>query len=134
MGMYDCVKSSYNLGPQFTNVLCQTKDIEDYGIGGTLTDYWISPDGYLWYPDYRGTNDFLVINEDDPRYNDNHKWTNFEWVPTGKKGKYRVHPITKYITVYPAQWDGDWTVWPTLKLHLKYGKVVEYEDITGCRQ
>ena len=132
--MFDTIRSSYNLGEQFTNVELQTKDIEDYSIGGTLTHYWISPDGYLWYPDYKDTHTFEVIDEDDPRYNDKLKWTNFEWVPTGQKGKYRVHPITKYISVYPAQWDGEYTVWPTLKLHLKCGKLIECEDITGCRQ
>ena len=129
--MFDTIRSSYNLGEQFTNVELQTKDIEDYGIGGSMSQYWIDPSGYLWYPDYTGTNDFCVINEDDPRYNDKHKWSNFEWVPTGRNGKYRVHPITKYISAYPAQWDGDWTVLPTLRLHFKYGRLIEYEDITG---
>ena len=38
MGMFDYFRSSYDLGEQFTNVVCQTKDIED-GIGGTMTDY-----------------------------------------------------------------------------------------------
>ena len=35
--MFDYFRSSYNLGEQFTNVVCQTKDIED-GIGGTMTE------------------------------------------------------------------------------------------------
>ena len=29
MWMFDYVRSSYNLGEQFTNVECQTKDIEE---------------------------------------------------------------------------------------------------------
>jgi len=32
MGMFDYFRSSYDIGEQFTNVVCQTKDIED-GIG-----------------------------------------------------------------------------------------------------
>ena len=132
MGMFDYVRSSYDLGKQFTNVELQTKDIEE-GIGGTMTDYWIDPAGYLWCPDYIGTNTFEVIEEDDPRYSPKHLFLNFEWVPTGQHGKYRVHPITKYINVYPSTWNGEWKEWPTLKLHFKYGKLQDYEDITGKR-
>ena len=128
--MFDYVRSSYDLGKQFTNVELQTKDIEE-GIGGTMTDYWIDPAGYLWCPDYIGTNTFEVIEEDDPRYSPKHLFLNFEWVPTGQRGKYRVHPITKYINVYPSTWNGEWKEWPTLKLHFKYGKLQDYEDITG---
>lgn len=131
MGMYDSIRSSYDLGPQFTNTILQTKDIEDYGIGGTLTDYWISPDGYLWYPEYRDTHNFEIIEENDPRYDPKLKFLNYEWVPTGKHGKYRVHPITKYIRVYLSGWKGDYHLWPTLKLHFRYGKLIDYEDITG---
>lgn len=130
MGMYDTVRSSYDLGETFTNVPCQTKDIEDYGIGGTMTDYWISPDGYLWYPEYSDTHDFQIIEENDPRYDPKLKFLNYEWIPTGKHGKYRVHPITKYVEIYVQDWKGQFKHWPTCRIHFKYGKVVEYEDIT----
>ena len=36
MGMFDYFRSSYDLGEQFVDVECQTKDIED-GIGGTMS-------------------------------------------------------------------------------------------------
>jgi hypothetical protein len=65
MAMFDYLKSSYDLGEQFTNVECHTKDIEDYGISGTMTHFWISPDGYLWCGDYKGTSTFETIEEDD---------------------------------------------------------------------
>ncbi len=67
--MFDYIRSSYDLGPKFTNVEMQTKDIEEYGISGTMTHFWIDPAGYLWCPDYKGTNTFEIIEEDDPRYN-----------------------------------------------------------------
>ena len=130
--MFDFVRSSYNLGQQFTNVELQTKDIEE-GYSGTMTHFWIDPVGYLWFPDYIGTNTFEVIEKDDPRYSPKHLFLNFEWVPTGQRGKYRVHPITKYINVYPSTWDGEWKEWPTLKLHFKKGKLQDYENITGQR-
>lgn len=128
--MFDYLRSSYNLGEQFTNVVCQTKDIE-YDISGTMTDYWISPDGVLWYPDYIGTNTFEEISKDDPRYESEKRFLNFEWVPTGQRGKYKVHPITKYIVIYPAEWKGNWESWPTLRLHFKQGVLQDYEDVTG---
>ena len=129
MGMFDYFRSSYDLGEQFTNVVCQTKDIED-GIGGTMTDYWVDPVGQLWYPNYRDTHTFEEIKEDDPRYNEK-GFLNFEWVPTGQHGKYQPHCITKYVEVYPANWKGKWEDWPRLRIHFKRGIIQEYEDITG---
>ena len=130
MGMMDYFVSSYNLGEQFTNVELQTKEIED-GIGGTLTTYWLDPKGVLWYPDYKGTNTFEIIPEDDPRYDADRKFLNFEWIPTGQHGKYQVHPITKYIEIYPEGWKGKWEDWPRLRLHFKKGVLQDYEDVTG---
>jgi hypothetical protein len=130
MGMFDYFRSSYDLGKGFTNVTCQTKDIED-GIGGTMKHYWLDPAGVLWCPDYTGTNTFEVIPEDDPRYDDKRKFLNFEWVPTGNHGKYVQKPITKYVEIYPASWEGKWEHWPRLRLHFKYGILQDYEDITG---
>ena len=129
MGMFDYIRSSYNLGEQFTNVECQTKDIEE-GYSGTMSHFWIDPAGYLWVGDYKGTSTFEIIEKDDPRYNDKHLFLNYEWIPTGYHGKYRVHAITKYIEIYPATWDGQWEDWPRCRIHFKYGKVVEYEHIT----
>ena len=132
MGLFDYVRSSYNLGPQFTDVELQTKDIEE-GYGGTMTNFWIDPAGYLWCPDYTGTSTFEEIPKDDERYSDKHLFLNFEWIPTGQRGKYKVHPITKYISVYPSGWTGEWREWPTLRLHFIQGKLQDYENITGQR-
>ena len=130
MGMFDYVRSSYYFDDRFNDkTVFQTKDIED-GIGGTLTDYWIDPSGKLWYSSYRDTHTFEVIDEDDPRYDPDRKFLNFEWVPTGARGKYHVHPITKYIEIYPENWKGKWEQWPQLRLHFKYGKLQDYEDVT----
>ena len=128
MGMFDYVRSSYNLGEHFTNVECQTKDIEEC-YSGTMSHYWIDPAGYLWYGDYRGTSTFEIIEKDDPRYNSKHQFLNYEWISTGQHGKCRVHPITKYVEIYPAQWDGQWEDWPRCRIHFKCGRVVEYEHL-----
>lgn len=130
MGMFDYFRSSYDLGEKFTNVQCQTKDMEDC-IGGTMTFYWLDPVGQLWCPNYNGTNTFEIIEENDSRYDPELKFLNFEWVPTGQHGKYQPFYITKYIEVYPAEWNGKWEDWPRLRIHFKYGKLQDYEDITG---
>lgn len=127
--MFDYFRSSYDLGEQFTNVVCQTKDIEE-GIGGTMTDYWLDPSGKLWYPSYIGTHTFEEITKDDERYNDKARFLNFEWIPTGKHGKFVPHEITKYIEIYPAEWSGAWEDWPRLHLHFKRGILQDYEQIT----
>jgi hypothetical protein len=129
MGMMDYVRSSYNLGEHFTNTRCQTKDIED-GIGGTMTQYWISPDGVLYWIDYSHTADFVELKEGDEGYSDK-GFLNFIWVPNGIRGKVRVHSLTKYIEIYPEQWDGQWEDWPRCRIHFKYGRLVDHEDITG---
>jgi len=114
--MFDYFRSSYDLGEQFTNVVCQTKDIVDFGIGGTMTNYWLDPSGKLWCPQYHGTHTFEEISKDDERYSDKHFFLNFEWIPTGVHGKFKLHEITKYIEIYPATWKGDWHDWPRLRL------------------
>jgi len=126
--MFDYVRSSYNLG-EFTNVTCQTKDIED-GIGGTMNTYWIDPKGVLWYPNYAGTSNFEIIEEDDPEYNPELKFLNYKWVPTGEHGKIMYHPITKYVEIYPEQWDGEWEDWPRCVIHFVRGVVQGYEVIS----
>lgn len=131
--MFDWFRSSYNLGEQFTNVPCQTKDIEEYGLSGTMTTYWLDPNGVLWFPDYTGTNTFEVIDENDPRHDPKLRFLNYEWVPTGKRGKCSQHLITKYIEVYPDRWEGKWEDWPRLRLHFKKGILQDFEDITGRR-
>jgi len=130
MGMFDYLKSSYDLGDQFTNTELHTKDIED-GIGGTMSQYWICPDGVLYYINYSHTADFVELKEGDDGYDENRKFLNFVWIPNGSHGKISPHMLTKYIEVYPSTWDGQWEDWPRLKLHFRYGKLQDYQDITG---
>jgi hypothetical protein len=85
----------------------------------------------LWCPSYIGTHTFEEISEDDERYNEKHGFLNFEWIPTGVHGKFKLHEITKYIEVYPSGWDGTWEDWPRLRLHFKYGILQDYTDVTG---
>jgi hypothetical protein len=131
MGMFDYVRSSYDLGEQFTEVELQTKDIEDYGIGGTMSDYWLDPHGYLYFIDYSQTSDFVELKQGDEGYNDEKLFLNFRWIPNGNKGKVRPWMITKYIEVYPATWGGSWEDWPRCRIHFKYGRLMDFEDVTG---
>jgi hypothetical protein len=126
--MFDFFRSAYDLGEQFTNTVCQTKDIED-GIGGTMTDYWLDPAGRLWCPQYRDTHTFEEIPENDDRYNERFGFLNFEWIPTGKHGKYQPHEITKYIDIHVANWRGKWEDWPTLRLHFRHGVLQDFMQV-----
>lgn len=126
--MFDWVKSSYDLGKQFTDVELQTK-----GLACAMARYWIAPDGCLYKMTYRETHTFEDIKEDDDRYDPKLLFLNYEWVPTGARGKVEPCNVTDYVEVYPSTWDGSWEEWPRLKLHFKYGKLVDYEDITGER-
>ena len=128
MGMFDYFRSSYDLGEQFTNVVCQTKDIEE-GLGGTMTDYWLDPAGRLWYPEYMDTHTFEEISEDDERYSERLGFLNFEWIPTGKHGVYKPYDITKYIEIHPEGWKGKWEDWPRLLLHFRYGILQDHHRV-----
>jgi hypothetical protein len=128
MGLFDYIRSSYNLGEPFTETICQTKTIEE-GYSGTMTDYWIDPAGRLWYSLYKDTHDFVYINEDDPDYDPNKKFMNCKWVPTGKKGKFIAHKITKHVEIYPETWEGDWKDWPTLSIYFVDGIIKDFKKI-----
>lgn len=125
MGLYDDIRSSYDLGEQFTDVEMQTKD-----LACAMTRYWISPDGCLYELTYRETHDFKIIEENDERYDPKRLFLNYEWIPTGKHGKVEPCNVTDYVEVYPSIWNGPLDKWPRLRLHFKYGKLVDYEDIT----
>ena len=125
--MFDYLRSSYDLGPEFTNVRCQTKDIEE-GIGGTMSQYWLSPDGQLYWIDYSHTADFVELKEGDEGYREGKLgFLNFKWIPNGTHGKVRPMNITKYITVYPEQWEGKWEDWIECRIHFKEGKLQDYD-------
>lgn len=128
MGLFDWIRSSYDLGEHFTNTSCQTKDIEE-GYSGTMTQYWIAPDGVLYYADYSHTADFVELKEGDEGYDDERKFLNFQWIPSGIHGKVKVHSLTKYVEIYPEQWDGKWEDWPRCRIHFKNGKLIEHEHI-----
>jgi hypothetical protein len=130
MGLFDYLRSSYDLGPQFTETELQTKDVEKC-LGGTLSHYWLCPAGYLYMIDYSHTADFVEIQEGDEEYNDKHKFMNFTWKPNGVRGTVRPVMLTEYVRVYVSTWEGKWEDRPTLRLHLHYGKLKDYENITG---
>jgi hypothetical protein len=127
MGMFDYVRSSYDLGEQFTNVELHTKDIED-GIGGTMSQYWIDPHGYLYRIDYSYTADFVELKEGDDGYDDQRLFLNFQFRSNGNKGTVTPHMITKYVEVYPSTWNGEWEDWPRCVIHFKYGRLMDFES------
>lgn len=124
--MFDYLRSSYDLGESFTDICCQTKDIDDFG-SGTMTQYWLSPDGQLYLIDYSHTADFVELKEGDEVYTEKNSWTNFQWIRNGERGKVRPYSLTKYITIYPEQWDGEWSDCPECRLHFKDGKLQDIE-------
>jgi len=126
--MFDYVRSSYYFDEHFLDN-CQTKDIEE-GYDGTMSQYWISPDGQLYLIDYSHTADFVELKEGDEGYNDKSAIFNFKWIPNGTHGKVRPWNITKYVVIYPEQWEGQWDDWPDCRIHFKNGIVQNYEILT----
>lgn len=128
MGMFDNVRASYKpLGPQFCEITCQTKTMDQHGLGGSLSYFWIDPKGQVWSTVYRGTHDFVVLEKDDPDYNEKSSFLNFKWVPTGKHGKVEPYKLTGYVTIYPETFDGPWEDWPEVRLHIVDGVVKDFK-------
>lgn len=128
MGLFDEIRSSYNLGEHFTDVECQTKD-----LACAMTRYWISPDGHLYELTYRETHDFEEIGEDDERYDPKRGFLNYEWIPTGKHGKVEPCYVTDYVEIYPAQWKGAYDDWPRCRIHLVDGKIQNFNVISRSK-
>ena len=127
--MYDNVRSSYKpFGEDFYGQN-QTKEIEN-GIGGTMSQYWISPEGQLYLIDYSHTADFVELKEGDDGYDKERGFLNFRWILNGTHGKVRPWNITKYITIYPEGWEGKWEDWPDCRIHFRDGKVQDFEILT----
>ena len=126
MGMFDYVRSSYYFDEDFSGQ-CQTKDIEE-GYGGTMSQYWISPDGQLYLIDYSHTADFVELQEGDESEK---KFFNFRWIPNGTHGKVRPWNITKYVVIYPENWEGAWEDCPDCRIHFVDGKVQDYKILNG---
>ena len=127
--MYDNVRSSYKpFGEDFYGQN-QTKEIEEC-YSGTLSQYWISPEGQLYLIDYSHTADFVELKEGDEGYEPEKKIFNFRWIPNGTHGKVRPWNITKYVVIYPENWKGNWEDWPDCRIHFVDGKVQDYKILT----
>lgn len=122
MGMFDTVYSSYDLGPEFTNTECQTKDLDCL-----MQHYWIDPAGQLWEIDYAGTADM----QEDPNWVDDGSLKSalfkYQVVPNGKHGKVRPVSITDYVSLTGHNYGGSWDTWPICRLHFVKGRIQDYE-------
>jgi len=110
--MFDYVRSSYPLGKDFEGEL-QTKTIDDF-YSGTMSHYWLSPDGQLFRIDNSGTAD--LVETDGESF-----WDKFHWEPNGNHGKVTPERITKSVVVYPSKWDGDYKTWPEITIFFVNG-------------
>jgi len=119
MGLYDTVRSSYDLGPGWLNKELQTKDLDC-----CMCEYWISPEGQLFEIDYSGTQDFVLTEEDTtiiPR---------IKYTPNGNHGKVRPVFAFKVVELYPAKWDAHYAKWPSCHVHFWDGMIKEVRHAT----
>ena len=115
MGLFDTIKSSYDLGPGFRREL-QTKDLYN-----CCAHYWISPIGQLYEIDYSGTQDW----EADPES----KLPLLKHIPNGNHGRVRAVNLFNTITVYPSLWDCKYSPFPRLQIHFDSGII---KSVCNC--
>lgn len=130
MGMFDYIRSSYEFGDCFPFENFHTKDLCPGGIGGTMSQFWLSPSGAFFVVDYSHTQDFVEVGVGDPSYDEKKLYGGFTWRPNGKHGNVRLYAITDYIRMYPADWEGPWEEWPEARLHFIEGVLDGFEVST----
>lgn len=108
MGLYDELRSSYNLTEEFTNITLQTKDLDS-----CLSFYWIDTHGKLFLIDKSNTADLEKTGD---------KFLDFKWTLNGNHGKVSPVIITKYVEVYDNPYK-------RCKIHFKNGIVQDFEII-----
>jgi hypothetical protein len=106
MGLYDTVRSSFDLGPGYNRKDLQTKDLECM-----MYDYWIDPTGKLYEVDYSHTQDF---NQDFTSY-----------VANGNHGKVKPIYWNGVVEVFPAKWDCYYAPFPSCFLTFTRGIITE---------
>lgn len=113
MGMYDELRSSYNLTEEFTDIPLQTKDLES-----CLDFYWIDKKGQLFLIDQSNTVDLEKTGEG---------FLDFKWIPNGSHGKVKPVYITKYVEVYNNPFK-------RCNIHFKNGVVQDFFfiDLAPC--
>lgn len=124
MGLFDYFRSSYDLGPDFTDVECQTKDIEE--LGGFMSFYWLSPDGHLYSPDFGGTYDYHL---DSPETYSGSSFNAFKVVGNGKNGAMKPAYITRKIKIISSRLATEFWEVPEMELEFREGKLVSYSQL-----
>jgi len=117
MGLYDTIKSSYDLGPGFSKDL-QTKDLTR-----VFDRFWIDPQGRLFKVDYSGTQNWERVPEEER----DSVWRTHKTVPSGQHGKVTPHIITHTIEVYPAVWTAHYSRFPRKLLTFVEGVLVFHD-------
>lgn len=115
MGMFDTIRTSYDLGPGFHNRDLQTKDLENL-----MEFYWIDPNGQLFKVEYSGTQAWEMRSLEESKS----EWDIFKIVPNGTHGKVSPCNLTKTIEVYPAKWDAHYAPFPSLEITFYAGALV----------
>jgi hypothetical protein len=129
VGLFDLFYSSCEL-EEFTSIQCQTKSMESE-IGGTLSQFWLAPNGILYVIDYSHTSDFIEIGPEDPRYDKGakasiYRGNQYRWQPNGNHGRVRFYPKTDFIEIYPDSYVGGWENSPIARLHFLEGVLQGY--------
>lgn len=125
MGMFDYFYSSHYLGKDYTNSLCQTKD-----LGQTMQQFWLDPNGQLWLIDYTRTQKTVIYKPGDPEYDHSCPWNNIDWVETGCNGRVSPFRESGEVEIYPADttWEADF--FSRLRLYFHEGILLGCEDLT----
>ncbi|AEZ65624.1 hypothetical protein [Cyanophage S-TIM5] len=118
MGMFDTIRSSYDLGPGFTKEL-QTRD-----LSGLCECFWIDPQGRLFRIDYTGTQDW----EKTPTEERTGHLDVYRSVPNGQRGRVCPYIMNGTIEVYPSKWTAYYAPFPRKLITFRDGILLVESD------
>ena len=121
MGMFDTIRSSYDLGPGFNKEL-QTKD-----LSGLCECFWIDPQGKLFRIDYTGTQDWEKTPDEERKG----PLDVYRSVPNGQRGRVCPYIMNGTIEVYPSKWTAYYAPFPRKLITFKDGVILVESDTSN---
>jgi hypothetical protein len=127
MSLVDYFRSSYDIG-EFTDIPCVSNDFNGM-VGGTLSQFWLSPNGALYIVDYSHTQDMHFEQSEDQ-----YTRPRFVWKPNGNHGQVRFCFFTDYVIIRPEKPYSVAGIPLEARIHFIEGmfQTIEYSNTSGA--
>ncbi len=74
---------------------------ETFDLTGTCSMFFLSPNGELFIIDTTGCYDYEMTGPEEPHYDHDHLWKNWNTIPNGTHGKVAPYLLTGWVDLLP---------------------------------